>query len=72
MEVAQGLTAVTIHRGRAGTVCSTYSSVKVYEFRANYSEGGSKDVQPAPDLPFVYQEVRRLTPAAHVALGCRA
>ncbi|WP_371737157.1 hypothetical protein [Bradyrhizobium sediminis] len=26
---------------------------------------------PAPGLPFVYQEVRRLTLAAHVALGCR-
>jgi D-alanine-D-alanine ligase len=25
----------------------------------------------APSLPFVYQEVRRLTLAAHVALGCR-
>ena len=25
----------------------------------------------APDLHFVYQEVRRLTLAAHVALGCR-
>ena len=25
----------------------------------------------APVLPFVYQEVRRLTLAAHVALGCR-
>ncbi|MGH6755225.1 MAG: D-alanine--D-alanine ligase, partial [Bradyrhizobium sp.] len=31
----------------------------------------SKHILPAPILPFVYQEVRRLTLAAHVALGCR-
>jgi D-alanine-D-alanine ligase len=47
------------------------SLVKLYEFEANYSEGGSNYVLPHPDLPFVYQEVRRLTLAAHVALGCR-
>jgi D-alanine-D-alanine ligase len=45
--------------------------LKLYEYLANYSKGGTKHVQPAPDLPFVYQEVRRLTLAAHVALGCR-
>jgi D-alanine-D-alanine ligase len=47
------------------------SSVKLYDFGAKYSQGGSKHIQPAPILPFVYQEVRRLTLAAHVALGCR-
>ena len=46
-------------------------SVKLYVYRAKYSKGGSKHIQPAPILPFVYQEVRRLTLAAHVALGCR-
>ena len=40
-------------------------------FAAKYSQGGSKRALPAPALPFVYQEVRRLTLAAHVALGCR-
>jgi D-alanine-D-alanine ligase len=45
--------------------------VKLYEFEANYSEGGSNHALPHPDLHFVYQEVRRLTLAAHVALGCR-
>jgi D-alanine-D-alanine ligase len=48
------------------------SSLKIYDFAPNYSDGGSNRIQPAPDLPFVYQEVRRLTLAAHVALGCRA
>src|SRR5215212_803632 len=46
-------------------------SVKIYDFEANYSARGSNRILPAPILPFVYQEVRRLTLAAHVALGCR-
>jgi D-alanine-D-alanine ligase len=45
--------------------------LKIYDFQANYSTGGRNHVLPAPALPFVYQEVRRLTLAAHVALGCR-
>jgi D-alanine-D-alanine ligase len=45
--------------------------LKVYDFWAKYSEGASNHVLPAPALPFVYQEVRRLTLAAHLALGCR-
>jgi D-alanine-D-alanine ligase len=45
--------------------------VKFYDYEAKYSAGASKHIQPAPILPFVYQEVRRLTLAAHVALGCR-
>jgi D-alanine-D-alanine ligase len=36
-----------------------------------YSAGASNRILPAPLLPFVYQEVRRSTLAAHVALGCR-
>jgi len=42
-----------------------------YDYTAKYSKGGSKHIVPAPVLPFVYQEVRRLTLAAHRALGCR-
>jgi D-alanine-D-alanine ligase len=41
------------------------------DYGAKYSQGGSKHALPGPTLPFVYQEVRRLTLAAHVALGCR-
>ena len=33
--------------------------------------GASKSAPGGPVLPFVYQEARRLTPAAHVAFGCR-
>ena len=45
--------------------------IKFYDYEAKYSPGASKLILPAPILPFVYQEVRRLTLAAHVALGCR-
>ncbi len=45
--------------------------VRFYDYEAKYSPGASKHILPAPILPFVYQEVRRLTLAAHRALGCR-
>ncbi|MDO8977830.1 MAG: D-alanine--D-alanine ligase [Afipia sp.] len=45
--------------------------IKFYDYEAKYSPGASKHILPASILPFVYQEVRRLTLAAHVALGCR-
>jgi D-alanine-D-alanine ligase len=44
---------------------------KFYDYEAKYSKGGSNHILPAPILPVVYQEVRRLTLAAHRALGCR-
>jgi D-alanine-D-alanine ligase len=46
-------------------------SVRFYDYEAKYAPGGSKHLLPAPILPFVYQEVRRLTLKAHQALGCR-
>jgi D-alanine-D-alanine ligase len=45
--------------------------VKFYDFEAKYAPGGSEHVLPAKILPKVYQEVRKLTLAAHRALGCR-
>ena len=42
-----------------------------YDYEAKYAPGGSKHLLPAAISPFVYQEVRRLTVAAHRALGCR-
>ncbi len=45
--------------------------IKFYDYEAKYSPGASNHILPAPILPFVYQEARRLTLAAHVALGCR-
>jgi D-alanine-D-alanine ligase len=46
-------------------------TVRFYDYEAKYAAGGSKHLLPAQLLPIVYQEVRRLTLAAHHALGCR-
>ena len=45
--------------------------VRFYDYEAKYAPGGSKHLLPAPISPFVYQQVRRLSLAAHRALGCR-
>jgi D-alanine-D-alanine ligase len=45
--------------------------VRFYDYEAKYAAGGSKHLLPAPLLPIVYQEVRRLAVLAHRALGCR-
>jgi D-alanine-D-alanine ligase len=45
--------------------------VRFYDYEAKYAPGGSEHVLPAKILLKVYQEVRRLTVAAHHALGCR-
>lgn len=58
-------------KGEATGVIEIVPMVKFYDYEAKYSPGASKHILPAPVLPFVYQEVRRLTLAAHVALGCR-
>jgi D-alanine-D-alanine ligase len=46
-------------------------AVKFYDYEAKYAPGGSKHLLPAPIPPDVYEEVRRLSLAAHHALGCR-
>ncbi len=64
------LTCAVIN-GEPTGVIEIVPTVKFYDYEAKYSPGASKHILPAPILPFVYQEVRRLTLAAHVALGCR-
>jgi D-alanine-D-alanine ligase len=56
---------------RALDVIEIVPQVRFYDYEAKYAAGGSKHLLPAPILPNVYQEVRRLTLAAHCALGCR-
>ena len=46
-------------------------AVRFYDYEAKYAPGGSKHLLPAPVLPIVYQQTRRLALAAHRALGCR-
>lgn len=46
-------------------------TTKFYDYESKYAPGGSKHLLPAPIPPQVYEEVRRLSVAAHKALGCR-
>ncbi|MDR3466332.1 MAG: D-alanine--D-alanine ligase [Xanthobacteraceae bacterium] len=64
------LTCAVIN-GQPTGVIEIVPTVKFYDYEAKYSPGASKHILPAPVLPIVYQEVRRLTLAAHDALGCR-
>jgi D-alanine-D-alanine ligase len=56
---------------RALDVIDIVPTTAFYDYEAKYAAGGSKHILPAQILPNVYQEVRRLTLAAHNALGCR-
>jgi len=56
---------------RALDVIEVVPTARFYDYEAKYAPGGSTHLLPAPILPIVYQEVRRLTLAAHRALGCR-
>jgi D-alanine-D-alanine ligase len=56
---------------RALDVIEIVPATRFYDYEAKYAAGGSKHLLPAQILPNVYQEVRRLTLAAHNALGCR-
>jgi D-alanine-D-alanine ligase len=58
-------------KGEATDVIEIVPKVRFYDYEAKYAPGGSEHVLPAKILPKVYQEVRRLTVAAHNALGCR-
>ena len=46
-------------------------TTKFYDYESKYAPGGSKHILPAPIPPAVYEECRRLSLAAHNALGCR-
>ncbi|MEA2936067.1 MAG: D-alanine-D-alanine ligase, partial [Variibacter sp.] len=56
---------------KALDVIEIVPTARFYDYEAKYVPGGSRHLLPAPILPNVYQEVRRLTLAAHQALGCR-
>ena len=49
---------------RALDVIEIVPATRFYDYEAKYAAGGSKHLLPAPILPNVYQEVRRLS------LGC--
>jgi D-alanine-D-alanine ligase len=56
---------------RALDVIEIVPATSFYDYEAKYAAGGSRHLLPAQILPNVYQEVRRLSLAAHGALGCR-
>jgi D-alanine-D-alanine ligase len=56
---------------KAFDVIEVVTDARFYDYEAKYAPGGSRHLLPAPISPIVYQEVRRLTLAAHRALGCR-
>jgi D-alanine-D-alanine ligase len=58
-------------KGEPTEVIEIVPAVRFYDYEAKYAPGGSKHLLPAQILPKVYQQVRRLTLAAHHALGCR-
>jgi len=60
-----------VYDDRPLDVIEIVPATRFYDYEAKYAAGGSKHLLPAPILPNVYQEARRLTLAAHSALGCR-
>jgi D-alanine-D-alanine ligase len=46
-------------------------TVRFYDYEAKYAPGGSKHLLPAPVPSVVYEQVQKLSLAAHRALGCR-
>src|SRR6185437_2849619 len=56
---------------RALGVIEIVPAVKFYDYEAKYAPGGSKHLLPAPVSAEIYEECRRLSLAAHRALGCR-
>ncbi len=56
---------------KALDVIEIVPATKFYDYEAKYAPGGSKHLLPAPVSAQVYEECRRLSLAAHRALGCR-
>jgi D-alanine-D-alanine ligase len=56
---------------RALGVIEIVANTKFYDYEAKYAPGGSRHLLPAPISADVYEEARRLSLAAHRALGCR-
>ena len=52
-------------------VIEIVANTKFYDYEAKYAPGGSKHLLPAPVSKEIYEECRRLSLAAHRALGCR-
>ncbi|MGD0723882.1 MAG: D-alanine--D-alanine ligase [Roseiarcus sp.] len=65
------LTCAVIRGEAHGVIDIRPVTEEFYGYDAKYAAGGSIHVLPAEIKPKIYQEVQRLTLAAHHALGCR-
>ena len=56
---------------RALGVIEIEPATRFYDYEAKYAPGGSRHILPARIAPDAYERVRKLSLAAHNALGCR-
>ena len=63
--------AVLDGKPTAVTEIKPSGGLKFYDYEAKYAEGGSTHELPAKISPNLYENIQKLTLAAHDALGCR-
>lgn len=65
------LTCAVVKGQATGVIDIVSNASRFYDYESKYAPGGSTHILPAQIPADVYEEVRRLTLAAHNALGCR-
>jgi D-alanine-D-alanine ligase len=65
------LTCAVVQGKATGVIDIVSNASRFYDYESKYAPGGSSHILPAQIPADVYEEVRRLTVAAHQALGCR-
>lgn len=65
------LTCAVVKGAATGVIDIVSNASRFYDYESKYAPGGSTHILPAQIPADVYEEVRRLTLAAHHALGCR-
>jgi D-alanine-D-alanine ligase len=63
--------AVGVMDGRAMTVTEIVPKTGFYDYEAKYGDGGSEHIVPARIPSHVAEKAKKLSEAAHAALGCR-
>ncbi len=65
------LTCAVVKGKATGVIDIVSNASRFYDYESKYAPGGSTHIHPAQIPADIYEEVRRLTVAAHEALGCR-
>jgi D-alanine-D-alanine ligase len=65
------LTCAVVKDAPTGVIDIISNASRFYDYESKYAPGGSTHILPAQIPADIYEEVRRLTLAAHRALGCR-